>query len=148
MRRFVPPENPLAACFSFKARDFRTHEEVKDLLEGQIGIKITSLQYDPLYVHSANSCGDTRHRWIFTYNRETEVETATRRGLELSGNKTMVRRWDEVVNCELEAYQLYRADQRSKAMYNALLRVNQRRKALDDALRHHRVEHEDFDNIN
>ena len=135
MRRLVPPENPRAACFSFKSRDFRNHYEVKQLVESSIGIEITHLQYDPLYVHSANSCSDTRHRWIITYRKPSEMETAARRGLEINGNKTMLRPWDEVVNCELEAYQIFRADQRRHALVNALQRVDQRRRALDEALK-------------
>ncbi|KAK3092088.1 hypothetical protein FSP39_025071 [Pinctada imbricata] len=135
MRRSAPQENPTAVCFSFKTRDYRTHEEVKEILERNVGIRITSLQYDPLYVHSANSCSDTRSRWIVTYRRRYDAGQACKQGFEMNGNKIMIRKLDDVINCELEAYHLYRADMRRKALYNALLRVDERRKALNEALK-------------
>ncbi|XP_062585729.1 uncharacterized protein LOC134247366 [Saccostrea cucullata] len=128
MRKNRPPPNPFAVCFSFRENDDYTHIDVRDILETQLGLKVRSVQYDPLSIRSSDP--DVGTRWIVTYATPAECEFVASKGVEVNGDKIAIKLLDDVINCECEAYALWREDERQKriAEGNRMIRKERKRK--------------------
>ena len=122
MRKRLPPSNPFAVCLSFREGDEFSHKEVKDLLEANIGLKVRSVQYDPVSVRSPDTSADTRSRWIISYATPTECEFAVSKGLELEGDKIAIKFLDDVMMYEYEAYNILLDDMRKAETAQQLTR--------------------------
>ena len=110
VRKSLPPSNPFAVCLGFREGKDYTHGEVKDLLERHTGVKVRSVQYDPISVRYPESAADTRSRWIVHYATPTDCARVVNKGLDLGGDKIAIKLLDDVMMCEYEAYKIHAQD--------------------------------------
>lgn len=104
MRRELPPEDPTAVCVRFGDSSL-SHNELKSKIENETGYDVVGLQFDPVSVHAFDP--DAASRWIIKFESVSICESLAVTGLRLNGVKYHVRKFDEVMKEEHEAYKLY-----------------------------------------
>ncbi|XP_046575112.1 uncharacterized protein LOC124283123 [Haliotis rubra] len=109
MRRELPPPAPNALCFCLKNKRSFSHEEIKTILENQLGTSITTLMFDPLYVHLGVENTDGACLWVFSLADDSLRIHLLHQGIIFEENRLRVRRYDDVLFDEHEAYRLYRS---------------------------------------
>ncbi|XP_033740466.1 uncharacterized protein LOC117327529 [Pecten maximus] len=121
LRKDLPVSQPLSVCFSFRD-NARSHSQVKDMVEKQIGSPIKRLQFDPISVHAIDN--HAKSRWVVTLADKEKCDYLLTNGLFVDGEVTEVRNLDELMKEEVEAYKLYEMVQRGQI---AMPSVNTRR---------------------
>ncbi|XP_060069601.1 uncharacterized protein LOC132549665 [Ylistrum balloti] len=111
LRKEIPVSQPLSVCFSFRD-NAKSHSQVKDLVEKQIGSPITRLQFDPISVHALDN--HAKSRWVVTLDDKEKCDYLLAHGLVADGEVTEVRNLDEMMREEVEAYKLYEMVQRGQ----------------------------------
>ncbi|XP_021349240.1 uncharacterized protein LOC110447706 [Mizuhopecten yessoensis] len=111
LRKEVPVPQPLSVCFSFRD-NAKSHSQVKDIVEKQIGSSITRLQFDPISVHALDN--HAKSRWVVTLADKETRDYLLSNGLFVDGEKTEVRNLDELMREEVEAYKLYEMVQKGQ----------------------------------
>ncbi|XP_067676430.1 uncharacterized protein [Haliotis asinina] len=109
MRRELPPPAPNALCFCLKNKRSFSHEEIKKILEDQLGTTVTTLMFDPLYVHLGVENTDGACLWVFTLADDSLRIHLLHQGIIFEEKRVRVRRYDDVLFDEHEAYRLYRS---------------------------------------
>ncbi|XP_071112520.1 uncharacterized protein [Haliotis cracherodii] len=109
MRRELPPPAPHALCFCLKNKLSFSHEEIKKILENQLGTSVKTLMFDPLYVHLGVENTDGACLWVFTLADDAIKIHLLHQGLIFEEERVRVRLYDDVMYDEHEAYRLYRS---------------------------------------
>ncbi|XP_046332706.2 uncharacterized protein LOC124115677 isoform X2 [Haliotis rufescens] len=109
MRRELPPPAPHALCFCLKNKRSFSHEEIKKILENQLGTSVKTLMFDPLYVHLGVENTDGACLWVFTLADDAIKIHLLHQGLIFEEERVRVRLYDDVLYDEHEAYRLYRS---------------------------------------
>lgn len=111
LRKEIPEPQPLSVSFSFRD-NAKSHTQVKNLVEQQVGCSITMLQFDPISVHVLDN--QVKSRWVVTLPDKQSCENLLTTGLIVDGVKTEVRHLDDLLKEEVEAYKLYQMVQRGQ----------------------------------
>ncbi|XP_060075257.1 uncharacterized protein LOC132554945 [Ylistrum balloti] len=109
MRKSFPTEQPLSLCFSLR-EDNISHASVKRWVERETGLKVASIQYDPVSIRAGVMVG-TGSRWIVTMTSLEDCRKLLQQGLEENGEKVMVRWLDDICVCEFDAYKIHCQEQ-------------------------------------
>ncbi|XP_069138312.1 uncharacterized protein [Argopecten irradians] len=121
LRKEVPVSQPLSVCFSLRD-NAKSHSQVKDMIEKQIGSPIARLQFDPISVHALDN--HAKSRWVVTLADKEKCDHLLTNGLFVDGEVREVRNLDDLMKEEVEAYKLYEMVQRGQI---AMPNVNNRR---------------------
>ena len=122
MRKDLPPKEPNAVCI--KLRDNVTsHERLKRLIEKSAGGPLVSLQFDPVSVHSIDT--DAKSQWVLKFENPSICDRLIEIGLPMDGQLLPVRRYDEVMKEEHDAYK-----------YNLILNEMRKRKQERRSAKH------------
>ncbi|XP_045198010.2 uncharacterized protein LOC123552417 [Mercenaria mercenaria] len=105
MRKELPPSDPKAVCIRFGDTDL-SHDELKAKIEKETGQKLLSLQFDPVSVHSIDP--EATSRWIIRFTEASVCENMVENGIRINGIKYQIRKFDDVMKEEHEAYKLYK----------------------------------------
>ncbi|XP_033754989.1 uncharacterized protein LOC117337939 [Pecten maximus] len=120
MRRCYPMEQPLSLCFSLRD-DNRSHAAVKNWVEQESGLKVAAIQYDPISIRAGVMVG-TGSRWVITMTTLEDCRKLLQQGLQVNGEKVIVRWLDDICVCEFDAYKIHCQEQKQRK------NGNQRRK--------------------
>jgi hypothetical protein len=112
MRRDVPELRPRAAIFSFRDNEFTTHAEVKYLIETQIGVRVKSIQFDPLDVRTGKP--KVHSRWIVDFFSDWDLHEALKNGLKVGKDKLLFFKHDDIAKREVSSFKYYMAVQNAK----------------------------------
>ncbi|XP_069113189.1 uncharacterized protein [Argopecten irradians] len=112
MRRTFPMEQPLSLCFSLRD-DTRSHAAVKKWVERQSGLKVAAIQYDPVSIRAGVMVG-TGSRWIITMTSLEDCRKLLQQGLEVDGEKVVVRWLDDICVYEFDAYKIHCQEQKQR----------------------------------
>lgn len=105
MRKILPPSDPNAVCIRFNESDI-SHDELKTTLERETCQKVVGLQFDPVSVHSTDP--EAMSRWIVRFTDSSICDEFSQNGIKINGVKLRVRKFDDVMREEHEAYKLYK----------------------------------------
>jgi hypothetical protein len=105
MRKTLPASDPYAVCIRFEENDI-SHDELKAKIERETNQKVAGLQFDPVSVHSIDP--EATSRWIVRFPESTICDELSQNGLKINGVKLRVRKFDDVMREEHEAYKLYK----------------------------------------
>lgn len=136
MRKEMPPKDAHAVVLRL-ADNAIPHDRLKCLIEKSTGSTLKSLQFDPVSVHSIDS--EAKSQWILRFEEEAICENLVTSGLKIDDVTWPVRRFNDVMKEEHEAYMFYemiklikeRKQQKPKKSKNtetqtgAVLNVNQ-----------------------
>ena len=114
MRRNLPPKDPNAVVVSFRDNAI-PHEKLKQVVEKSAGSPVQSLQFDPVSIHSIDS--DARSQWVVRFVDAAVCKCLVETGLLVDGDLLAVRKFDDVMKEEHDAYQ-----------YNLILNEYRKRK--------------------
>ena len=106
MRKEIPPKDPTAVCICLRDNAI-SHEELKSKLERETGVKVVSLQFDPVSVHCSEP--GVKSQWIVRFPNKVICEYLTKCGISIDGAHYCVRSFDDVMRKENNAYKLYLA---------------------------------------
>lgn len=104
MRKDLPPKDPNAVCVSLRDNAM-PHGRLKELVEKNTGHSLIGLQFDPVSVHSIDN--DAKSQWILRFEDPAVCERLVDYGLPIEGDLVPVRKYDDVMKEEHEAYQYY-----------------------------------------
>ena len=107
MVKQAPKRRPTAAILSLRENECSFHGEVKFFIETQIGVRVKSIQYDPLHIRSGKP--DLRSRWIVDFNTVSDVEKVVKKGLTIGKDKIIIYKFDDIMKRELSTFQYFRA---------------------------------------
>ena len=102
MRKELPPKDPNAVVVSFRDNAI-PHEKLKQVVENSAGSPIQSLQFDPVSIHSIDS--DARSQWVIRFDDVGVCIRLVETGLWVNGDALSVRKYDDVMKEEHDAYQ-------------------------------------------
>ncbi|XP_012943448.1 uncharacterized protein LOC106013116 [Aplysia californica] len=127
-RRPPPAPQPGKLCLAKGVADL-THAEVKDGLEGQGKVKLSLLQFDPVYLRGLTPAEVCTCRWIFELTPDSDPDLLLGKGLRMRGSHVGVRYLDDQLRDEHHAYLMF------FAFCNRLKssRVQKKRKAVSRA---------------
>ncbi|CAC5389621.1 unnamed protein product [Mytilus coruscus] len=112
MRKSLPPKSPNSVVFTLRNNDGYTDKAILDLIKQETGLKAVSLQYDPVNVRTGNS--KVPSRWIAEFGFQDDVQLILKNGLEVNGEKVVVRLLDNVHKMEFEAYKQNMEEERKR----------------------------------
>ncbi|XP_052103526.1 uncharacterized protein LOC127737013 [Mytilus californianus] len=112
MRKSLPPKSPNSVVFTLRNNDGYTDKAILDLIERETGLKAMSLQYDPVNVRTGNS--KVPSRWIAEFGFQDDVQLILQNGLEVNGEKVVVKLLDNVHKMEFEAYKQKMEEERKR----------------------------------
>lgn len=104
MRKDLPQKDPYAVCVSFRDNAI-SHEQMKKLVEKGAGCPVKNLQFDPVSIHSIDS--DAKSQWILRFEDPATCSRLVETGLWVDGELLSVRKFDDVMKEEHEAYQYF-----------------------------------------
>lgn len=107
-------EQPLSMCFSLPD-DSLSHVAVKRWVEASTGLNVAAVQYDPVSVRAGVAMG-SGSRWIVTMTSLEDCRKLLRMGLEVDGEKVIVKWLDDVCVCEFDAYKIHCQEQKRMHM--------------------------------
>ncbi|XP_063427288.1 uncharacterized protein LOC134710821, partial [Mytilus trossulus] len=112
MRKCLPPKSPNSVVFTMRNNEEYTYNEILDLIKQETGLKAVSLQYDPVDVRTGNS--KVPSRWIAEFGFQDDVRLILQNGLQINGEKVVVRLLDNVHKMEFEAYKQKMEEERKR----------------------------------
>ncbi|CAC5396162.1 unnamed protein product [Mytilus coruscus] len=118
MRKSLPTPSPNSVCFSLRSNEEYTHQEIMDLIKNKTGFKPRTIQYDPVDVRAGNS--EVPSRWVVEFGSAEETKSFLQNGLEICGEKVIVKLLDEVHKMEVTAYKLKQEELRKLAERQAM----------------------------
>ena len=104
MRKNIPAKDPNAVCVRLPDNAL-SHERLKQLIEKSTGSSLTTLQFDPVSVHSLDT--DAKSQWILKFDNPSVCDRLVESGLPIEGRLLPVRRYDDVMKDEHEAYKYF-----------------------------------------
>ncbi|OWF48213.1 hypothetical protein KP79_PYT14492 [Mizuhopecten yessoensis] len=116
MRKSYPREQPLSLCFSLRD-DRLSHATIKRWIERETGLKVAAIQYDPVSIRAGEHL-NIGSRWVVTMTTLEDCRKLLQQGLEVDGEKVMVRWLDDICVCEFDAYKIYCQDQKQTKIRN------------------------------
>ncbi|XP_041359805.1 uncharacterized protein LOC121376092 isoform X2 [Gigantopelta aegis] len=114
MRRILPPPTPGALCFTLKGVN-ASHEDVKDVIESQLGCVLDTLLFDPVYIHMGETDREHKTMWVFTVKGENLNVEGLHQGIRWNGERSRLRYLDDVMRDEYNAYRLFKSIQDEKS---------------------------------
>ncbi|XP_069113190.1 uncharacterized protein [Argopecten irradians] len=93
--------------------DTRSHAAVKKWVERQSGLKVAAIQYDPVSIRAGVMVG-TGSRWIITMTSLEDCRKLLQQGLEVDGEKVVVRWLDDICVYEFDAYKIHCQEQKQR----------------------------------
>ncbi|VDI29811.1 Hypothetical predicted protein [Mytilus galloprovincialis] len=121
MRNSLPAPSPNSVCFSLRSNEEYTHKEIIDLVKNKTGFKPHTIQYDPVDVRAGNS--EVPSRWVVEFGSAAETKSFLQNGLEICGEKVIVKLLDDVHKMEYTAYKLKQEELRKLAERQAMAYV-------------------------
>lgn len=112
MREDEPEARPTAAIFSFRDNEFSSHAEVKYLIETQIGVRVKTVQFDPLDIRYSKP--DVHSRWIVDFFTVPDLEKVVKKGLILGKDKLIFYRHDDIAKREVSTFKYFMKVQEAK----------------------------------
>jgi len=112
MRGDVPDVRPTAAIFSFRDNEFSSHAEVKYMIETQIGVKVKTVQFDPLDIRYSKP--NVHSRWIVDFYTLSDVEKVVKKGLRIGKDKLIFYKHDDITKREVSTHKFYMTVQEAK----------------------------------
>lgn len=141
MRKDTPASRPMAVIFSFRDNESSSHAEVKYLFETQVGVRVRSVQYDPLDVRACKP--GISSRWIVEFNTKADVDKVIKRGLIIGRDKIIIYRHDDIAKREVatfkyfttvkDAHKKLRGSQSLKKIVNGVKVINKLRNCKSKA---------------
>lgn len=119
MRKDTPPPRPRAAIFSFRDNEYSSHAEVKYLIETQIGVKVKSIQFDPLDIRVCKP--DVHSRWIVDFYTDSDLEKVVKKGLVVGKDKLLFYRHDDIVKREVSSFKFFMTVMEAKKKFKKSL---------------------------
>lgn len=124
MRNSLPAPSPNSVCFSLRSNEEYTHKEIIDLVKNKTGFKPRTIQYDPVDVRAGNS--EVPSRWVVEFGSAAETKSFLLNGLEICGEKVIVKLLDDVHKMEFTAYKLKQEELRKLAERQAMAYVSRK----------------------
>ena len=112
MRKDNPDSRPCGAVLSFRDNECSSHADVKYLIETQLSVRVTSVQYDPLNVRVDRD--DVRSRWLVDFKTVQDLETAVKNGLIVGNDHIIIYRFDDLTRRELASFKYFMTIQEAK----------------------------------
>lgn len=110
MRSSIPPPSPYSVCFSLRCNDEYSHQEILDLLRRKTGVTPRTIRHDPVDVRAGNA--DVPSRWIVDFRNPEDTRSILQNGLEINGEKIILKALDDVYKLEFQAHRLRLEEER------------------------------------
>ena len=104
MRKEVPPADNCAVVVCLPDNAI-PHDRLMTMLETDNGLKLKSLQFDPVSVHSIDA--EAKSQWILRFEDVATCNRLIISGININGENLSVRRFNDVMKGEHDAYTFY-----------------------------------------
>ena len=117
MRKDEPEARPRAAIFRFRDNEYSTHAEVKYLLETQLGVRVKTVQYDPLDIRATKP--DVYCRWIVEFCSDMDLNKALQKGLVVGKDKLIFYKHDDIATREVKSFKYFQSVLKAKHKFKS-----------------------------
>lgn len=115
MRKELPPEDKCAVVIRL-ADNAIPHDRLKTMIEKDNDLKLQTLQFDPVSVHSMDT--EAKSQWILRFQDASVCNRLIISGLKVDGESLSVRRFNDVMKEEHDAYTFYEIIKQMNALKN------------------------------